>query len=201
MQSRCIDRFLDIPVEPQVEHGHLRHAGGDLRPTASTEYLLHALIAVLQQNEGRHRRDRPLAGLDEISRTGGYAKIVDRVRDGEIIHVIVVDDVRFRAEHFRSVASRRTNDEFQRGWRRMSVLEIHSGRQGDRITIGTNDGDVSRAGFHLIEPGATVVLKAERFVIAGEIRGIVGMRISLRTYSIRDRTLSAYSFDVRFRRS
>ena len=169
----------------------MRHAGGNLRSTASTEDLLHALIAVLQQDERRHRRHGPLAGLDEISRTGGYAEVVDRVRDGEIIHVIVVDNVRFRTEHFRSVARRRTNDEFRRQCRRTSLLEVHGGCQGNGIAIGTDDGDMSRAGFHLVEPGATVVLKTECFVITAEISGIIDMRVSPWTYSIRDRTLSA----------
>ena len=178
MKSRRVDRLLNISVEPQVEHGHLRHAGGNLRTTASTEYLLHALIAVLEKNEGRHRRHGPLAGLDEIRRTGGYAEIVDRVRDREIVHVIVVDDVRFRAEHFRSVAAdERTNDAFWRVGRVTRLLEIHGGCQGDGITIRTDDGDVSRAGFHLVKPGSTVVLKTECFVITAEIDRMVGMRI------------------------
>ena len=101
MDARRIDRFLRFHAVIDDVHHDFGHRGDDARAARATEHQED--LAVLGDERGRHRGERPLPGLDRVRRALHQPeKIGHAWFHGEVIHLVVEEEPRARRDHIRA---------------------------------------------------------------------------------------------------
>lgn len=96
MQSRfrqtLLHRLVLIEHMPQILH---RRGDNPTPPRRANDEIKRAVLAILDNSRGDGGQG-PFARLDEIGGGGPVAERVGLARDGEVVHLVVHDDARFR---------------------------------------------------------------------------------------------------------
>ena len=88
MKPRPFDGLADVHLEIDDIQNHLKDGGDDARPPGGAEDQQRS--AVPDNDGGRHRRERPLAGLDGIVLALQKPELIGLPGPcGEVIHLIV----------------------------------------------------------------------------------------------------------------